>query len=203
MELGCRLIPVIVIDDAARAHDLGHALVAGGLSVAEVTFRTDAAVAAMTAMAEVPGLTVGAGTILTSVQVKQAQAAGAQFVVSPGFSREVVETCQTQGLFALPGVATATEVMAALNSGCDVLKFFPAEANGGVATVKALAAAFRQVRFIPTGGIGPQNLADYLAVPCVAAVGGSWMVPAQALAAGDMELIETLAREAVTLAAQY
>ena len=151
-------------------------MVAGGLPVAEVTFRTAAAADSIRAMAA-RGDILGAGTVLTVAQVDQAVAAGARFVVSPGLSRAVVERCAEHGVLALPGAVTATEVQAALELGVSTVKFFPAGTCGGPAAIKALAAPFGGVRFVPTGGVGPKNLAEYLAVPAVAAVGGSWMVP--------------------------
>jgi 2-dehydro-3-deoxyphosphogluconate aldolase/(4S)-4-hydroxy-2-oxoglutarate aldolase len=195
-----RLVPVIVVDDPADALPLAHALVAGGLPVAEVTFRTAAGAAALATMATVEGLLVGAGTVLTPAQVDQAADAGARFVVSPGFSRTVVERCLELGLLPLPGAVTATEIQAALELGLTTLKFFPAETSGGVAAIKALAGPFPDLRFVPTGGIGPKNLADYLAVTSVAAVGGSWMAPRDRIQAKAFGEIEQWTRDAVTLA---
>lgn len=197
-----RLVPVVVIDSAADAGLLGAALVAGGLPVAEVTFRTAAAGEAIRALVARGDILVGAGTVLTPEQVDQAVAAGASYVVSPGLSRAVVERCRERGVLALPGAVTATEVQAALELGVSTVKFFPAGTSGGAAAVAALAAPFGGVRFVPTGGIGPKNLADYLALPCVAAVGGSWMVPRDRIAAGDFEGIRALTAEAVALAQQ-
>ena len=195
-----RLVPVVVLDDAARADALADALVQGGLPVAEVTFRTSAARDAIRAMADRGDILVGAGTVLTPAQVDQAVAAGARFVVSPGLSRAVVERCQDHGVLALPGAVTATEVQAALEFGLTTVKFFPAGTSGGPAAIKALAAPFGQVRVVPTGGVGPANLAEYLAIPSVVAVGGSWMVPRDLIAAGDTAAIRTLTAEAVALA---
>lgn len=197
-----RLVPVVVIDSAGDAGLLGAALVAGGLPVAEVTFRTAAAGEAIRALVARGDILVGAGTVLTPEQVDQAVAAGASYVVSPGLSRAVVERCRERGVLALPGAVTATEVQAALELGVSTVKFFPAGTSGGAAAVAALAAPFGGVRFVPTGGIGPKNLADYLALPCVAAVGGSWMVPRDRIAAGDFEGIRALTAEAVALAQQ-
>ena len=196
------LVPVVVIDDAARATGLGHALVAGGLPVAEVTFRTAAARASIEAMTAVPDLVVGAGTVRTPEQVTQAVEAGARYIVSPGLSEAVVRRCQELGVPVLPGAVTATEVQAAAELGLDTVKFFPAETSGGAAAIKALAAPFGDITFVPTGGIGPKNLADYLAVKSVVGVGGSWMCPRDAVAAGDFATIERLCREAVELVAQ-
>ena len=196
-----RLIPVVVIDTAADADPLGAALVAGGLPVAEVTFRTPTAADAIRVLAARGDILVGAGTVLTIEQVDQAVAAGAAYVVSPGLSRAVVERCAEHGVLALPGAVTATEVQAALELGVSTVKFFPAGTSGGAAAVAALAAPFGGVRFVPTGGIGPKNLADYLALPCVAAVGGSWMVPRDRIVAGDFAQVQRLTAEAVALAA--
>src|SRR5450756_3191309 len=152
------------------------------------------------AMAARGDILVGAGTVLTPAQVDQAVAAGARFVVSPGLSRAVVERCQEHGVLALPGAVTATEVMAALELGLTTVKFFPAGTSGGAAAIRALAAPFGDVRFVPTGGVGPKNLAEYLAVPAVAAVGGSWMVPRDRVKAGDFAGIQQLTADAVALA---
>ena len=177
---GHRIVPVVVLDDPAQADALGAAMVEGGLPVAEATFRTPEAAAVLRRLAERDDLVVGAGTVLTDRQVDEAIAAGARFVVSPGLSATVVRRCQEAGVPVVPGVATPSEIMAALDLGLDTVKFFPAEANGGLATIKALAAAFPQVRFMPTGGITAESAPGYLAHPSVAAVGGSWMV------AGDL-----------------
>ena len=195
-----RLVPVVVLDDAADADGLAGALVAGGLPVAEVTFRTAAAPDAIAAMAARGDILVGAGTVLTAEQVNQAVAAGARFVVSPGLSRAVVERCAELGVLALPGAVTATEVQAALELGLSTVKFFPAGTSGGPAAIKALAAPFSDVQFVPTGGVGPANLADYLAIPAVAAVGGSWMVPRERVKVGDFAGIQQLTADAVAAA---
>ncbi|MEE6294968.1 bifunctional 4-hydroxy-2-oxoglutarate aldolase/2-dehydro-3-deoxy-phosphogluconate aldolase [Georgenia wangjunii] len=194
-----RLVPVVVLDDAAAAADLGAALVEGGLPVAEVTFRTAAAADSIRAMSANSDLLVGAGTVLTAAQVDEAVDAGARFVVSPGFSRAVVDRCAERGVLALPGAVTASEVMMALEAGLTTVKFFPAETSGGAAAIKALAAPFGGVRFVPTGGIGPDNIAEYLALPAVAAIGGSWMVPRAAVAAGDFAQVAALVADAVAL----
>jgi len=195
-----RLVPVVVLDDAAAADALAGALVAGGLPVAEVTFRTAVAQDSIRAMSARGDILVGAGTVLTVAQVDQAVAAGARFVVSPGLSRAVVERCQDKGVLALPGAVTATEVQAALELGINTVKFFPAGTSGGAAAIKALAAPFGDVRFVPTGGVGPKNLAEYLAIPVVAAVGGSWMVPRDLVKSGDFAGIQALTAEAVAMA---
>ena len=194
-----RLVPVVVLDDAADANALAGALVAGGLPVAEVTFRTAAAAASIRAMSARGDILVGAGTVLTVAQVDQAVAAGASFVVSPGLSRAVVERCQEKGVLALPGAVTATEVQAALELGITTVKFFPAGTSGGAAAITALAAPFGGVRFVPTGGVGPMNLAEYLSVEAVVAVGGSWMVPRDRVKSGDFAGIQALTAEAVAM----
>src|SRR5690554_4772136 len=196
-----RLVPVVVLDDAKHADPLAAALVAGGLPVAEVTFRTAAAEDSIRAMAGRGDMLVGAGTVLTAEQVDRAVAAGASYVVSPGLSRAVVERCREHGVLALPGAVTATEVQAALELGLAAVKFFPAGTSGGAAAIKALAAPFGGLGFVPTGGIGPKNLHEYLDIPAVLAVGGSWMVPRELVAAGDFDQITTLTAEAVALAA--
>jgi 2-dehydro-3-deoxyphosphogluconate aldolase / (4S)-4-hydroxy-2-oxoglutarate aldolase len=195
-----RLVPVVVLDDARDADPLAGALVAGGLPVAEVTFRTPAAADAIQAMADRGDVLLGAGTVLTPAQVDRAVAAGARYVVSPGLSRAVVERCAEHGVPALPGVVTATEVQAALELGVTTVKFFPAGTSGGPRAIAALAAPFGEVRFVPTGGIGPADLADYLRIDAVVAVGGSWMVPRDRIAAGDFAAVRRLTAEAVALA---
>src|SRR3954454_4472365 len=171
-----RLVPVVVLDDAADAAPLAGALVAGGLPVAEVSFRTAAAGDAIRSMADRGDILLGAGTVLTPAQIDQAVAAGASYIVSPGLSRAVVERCAEHGVLALPGAVTATEVQAALELGLTTVKFFPAGTSGGAPAIAALAAPSAGVSFVPTGGIGPKNLHEFLAIPSVAAVGGSWMV---------------------------
>lgn len=195
-----RLLPVVVIADAADALPLADALAEGGLRCAEVTMRTPAAIDAIRALAGVPDLLVGAGTVLTKEHVDRAVGAGARFVVSPGFSAEVVTHCATLGVPVFPGVSSPTEIMLALDHGLRTLKFFPAEQLGGVAMVKALAAPFGDVRFVPTGGITAASLPGYLACPSVLAVGGSWMVAPKLLAAGDWTEVTRLTAEAVALA---
>ncbi|WP_413452482.1 bifunctional 4-hydroxy-2-oxoglutarate aldolase/2-dehydro-3-deoxy-phosphogluconate aldolase [Georgenia phoenicis] len=195
-----RLVPVVVLDDAAHADALAAALVEGGLPVAEVTFRTAAAPDAIRAMADRGDILVGAGTVLTPQQVDQAVEAGARYVVSPGLSRAVVERCREHGVLPLPGAVTATEVQAALELGLDTVKFFPAGTSGGAAAIKALSAPFGGVRFVPTGGVGAKNLHEYLDIDAVVAVGGSWMAPRDLVAAGQFDQITTLTAEAVALA---
>jgi len=195
-----RLVPVVVLDDAVRGPDLGRALAAGGLRCAEVTFRTAAAAEAIRLMSAETDLLIGAGTVLDRGQVDAAVAAGARFIVSPGFSPVVVAHCQEIGVPVLPGIATATELMAALEHGLDTVKFFPAQSLGGVGTLKALVAPFRTVRFVPTGGITAALLPDYLAVPSVLAVGGSWMVEPALLAAADWATVTARTAAAVAVA---
>jgi 2-dehydro-3-deoxyphosphogluconate aldolase / (4S)-4-hydroxy-2-oxoglutarate aldolase len=187
----------VVLNDAADGAPLGEALLAGGLACVEVTFRTDAAAAAIKAMSSFEELLVGAGTVVTAEQVDRAVDAGARFVVSPGFGPSVVRRCQELGVPVFPGVASATEIMMALDAGLHTVKFFPAEQLGGAAMVKALAAPFKSVKFIPTGGVTTANLADYLALPAVLAVGGTWMVAADLLAARDWAAVTSRTAAAV------
>ncbi|MCB5409111.1 bifunctional 4-hydroxy-2-oxoglutarate aldolase/2-dehydro-3-deoxy-phosphogluconate aldolase [Pseudogemmobacter faecipullorum] len=199
----CRLapvVPVLVVEDAARAAGLARALVAGGLPALEVTLRTSAALDVIRAMAEVEGGVVGAGTLLTAADVKAAKAAGAKFGVSPGATPALIAACEDEGLPLLPGAATASEVMALLERGYTVQKFFPAEQAGGAPFLKALGSPLPQVRFCPTGGISLKNAGDYLASNNILCVGGSWVAPKEAVAAGDWDSITRLAREAASLA---
>ncbi|MCU0911654.1 MAG: bifunctional 4-hydroxy-2-oxoglutarate aldolase/2-dehydro-3-deoxy-phosphogluconate aldolase [Rhodobacteraceae bacterium] len=193
------VVPVLVIDDAARARDLARALVAGGLPALEVTLRTPAALEAIAAMAEVEGGVVGAGTLLTPADVKAAKAAGARFGVSPGATDRLLAACEDEGLPLLPGAATASEAMALLERGYTTAKFFPAEQAGGVPALKALGAPIPQLRFCPTGGVSLKSAPDYLALPNVLCVGGSWVAPKAMVEAGDWAGIEALAREAAAL----
>lgn len=195
-----RLVPVVVLDDAGDADALAGALVEGGLPVAEVTFRTVAAEESIRVMAGRGDILVGAGTVLTPEQVDRAVSAGASYVVSPGLSRAVVERCQEHGILALPGAVTASEIQLALELGLTTVKFFPAGTSGGAAAIAALSAPFGGVAFVPTGGVGPKNLADYLSIPAVTAVGGSWMVPRDSIRSGDFTSIARLTAEAVALA---
>ncbi|MFA4944472.1 MAG: bifunctional 4-hydroxy-2-oxoglutarate aldolase/2-dehydro-3-deoxy-phosphogluconate aldolase [Lentisphaeria bacterium] len=197
-----RVVPVIKLDDAAHAAPLAAALKDGGLPCMEITFRTAAAPEAIKRAAAVPGLLVGAGTVLTAAQVRQALDCGARFIVSPGFSPKVVEACLAAKVPVFPGVCTPTEIQMALDYGLEVLKFFPAENYGGVKTLKALGAVYGGVQFVPTGGIEPHNLLDYLRIPQVLACGGSWLVKAELVNAGKFAEIAKLAGAAVALAAQ-
>ncbi len=197
------LIPVVAIETAQDAPKLGQALLDGGLPCAEITFRTAAAEDAIRLMAtECPDVLVGAGTVLSVEQAQKAVAAGAKYIVSPGFDADVVDWCLDNNVPITPGVVTPTEVAMALKKGLSVLKFFPAEAAGGVKLLKAIAAPYGQVKFIPTGGINAQNLAGYLSLPMVHACGGSWMVTKQLIAAGEFDQITALTREAVSIAHQ-
>jgi 2-dehydro-3-deoxyphosphogluconate aldolase/(4S)-4-hydroxy-2-oxoglutarate aldolase len=194
----CRVLPVVTIARAEEAPTLAAGLLAGGLPIVEITLRTDAALDAIRELTgEATGLVVGAGTVLTADQVDAVAAAGAAFVVAPGFDPRVVERCAERGIPVVPGVATPTEIAAALAHGCTLLKLFPAEALGGIAYLRAVAAPFPGVRFVPTGGIGPGSLAGYLAEPAVVACGGSWLAPPALLATGDVAGIARLAEEAV------
>ncbi|MFF0510306.1 bifunctional 4-hydroxy-2-oxoglutarate aldolase/2-dehydro-3-deoxy-phosphogluconate aldolase [Streptomyces sp. NPDC004250] len=196
------VVPVVVVDDLADAVPLARALVAGGLPAIEVTLRTPVAVDAIRAIAgEVPGAVVGAGTVITPDQVAEVVAAGARFLVSPGWTDVLLDAMRTSGVPFLPGVSTTSEVVALLERGVREMKFFPAEAAGGTAYLKALAAPLPQARFCPTGGIGPGSAPEYLALPNVGCVGGSWMLPKDAVADRDWDRVEALARAAAALSA--
>ncbi len=192
-----RLVPVIALEDAAQADPLASALVNGGLPVAEVTFRTAAAADSIRVMAARGDLLVGAGTVLTPAQVDEARDAGATFIVSPGFNPKVVQHCLDRGLLIVPGVSNPTDIEMALEHGLEVVKFFPAEAFGGLKTLKAMSAPYGNLRFMPTGGISPANVNDYLAFPKVLACGGSWMVKPELYADGNFSPVEVAVREAV------
>jgi 2-dehydro-3-deoxyphosphogluconate aldolase/(4S)-4-hydroxy-2-oxoglutarate aldolase len=195
------IVPVIVLDDPDLAAPLADALAGGGLPCAEVTFRTPRAVEALTTMARDPRLLVGAGTVLTAGQVDAAVRAGAAYIVSPGYSREVVRACQDRSVPVIPGVATPTEIQMALQDGITLVKFFPAEAIGGPRTLSAMAAPFPGLRFIPTGGISPDNLQDYLMLPSVAAVAGTWMTSPGLISGHRWADVRRLAAEAVAAVA--
>jgi 2-dehydro-3-deoxyphosphogluconate aldolase/(4S)-4-hydroxy-2-oxoglutarate aldolase len=198
----CRMapiVPVLVVDDVAYARPLAEALIAGGLPALEVTLRTPAALDVIREMARVPGGVVGAGTLLTPADVRAAKAAGAQFGVSPGATDLLLEACEAEGLPLLPGAATASEAMRLLERGYTMLKFFPAEASGGTAALKAIGAPIPQVSFCPTGGVSVSNAHDYLGLSNVICAGGSWVAPKQAVTSGNWQLIESLAREASQL----
>jgi len=192
------IVPVIAIDDAEKAVPLAKALAKGGLPVAEVTFRTDAAEEAIKRIVkEVPEMLVGAGTVLTKDQVDRAHAAGCQFMVSPGFNPEIVKYALSKGINFMPGTATPGEMEQAMEMGLDVVKFFPAEQNGGVAKLKAVAGPYKNLMWMPTGGVNAQNLNDYLSFDKIVACGGTWMVKKDLIEAGNFDEIERLAREAV------
>jgi len=195
-----RLVPVVVIDDASKALGLGEALAGSGLPSAEVTLRTPAALDAIAVMAGIPGFVVGAGTVVRPDQVEPALTAGARYLVSPGYSRSVARECEASGALLIPGIATATELQAALEDGHGVVKFFPAGVAGGVAAIEALSSPFPSVRFVPTGGVDEQNLCEYLRLPSVLAVGGSWIAPRALVHAGELDQIAHLAAAAVAIA---
>jgi 2-dehydro-3-deoxyphosphogluconate aldolase/(4S)-4-hydroxy-2-oxoglutarate aldolase len=194
------VIPVIVLNDVAHAVPMARALVAGGIRMLEVTLRTSQALACIEAIAkEVPEAIVGAGTVRNAADAKAAANAGAKFAVSPGYTPSVGQACRDEGLSLLPGVATGSEIMMAQEDGYTELKFFPAMQAGGPAMLKAWGGPFFDVRFCPTGGVTAQNASEFLSLSNVACVGGSWLVPAEALAKGDWARIEMLAREACQL----
>lgn len=197
---GQPVVPVLKIERLMDAVPLARALSRGGLAAIEITLRTPDAIDAIRLVAdEVPEAIVGAGTVLTARDFARAEAAGARFIVSPGITQELLDAASMSGTPFLPGAITPSEVMAAVEEGYGTLKFFPAEQAGGVAFLKALSAPLAQTRFCPTGGISPKNAADYLALPNVICVGGSWVAPEKAVADGDWTAIETLARAAARL----
>ncbi|MBY7841444.1 bifunctional 4-hydroxy-2-oxoglutarate aldolase/2-dehydro-3-deoxy-phosphogluconate aldolase [Vibrio fluvialis] len=190
-----KIVPVIAINDAAHAVPLAKVLVENGLPCAEVTFRTDAAQESIRLMRDAyPDLLIGAGTVLTTQQVDQAISAGADFIVSPGLNPTTVKYCQQRGIVIVPGVNNPSLVEQAMELGLKTLKFFPAEPSGGVAMLKALSAVY-PVQFMPTGGVNPRNVADYLAIPSVVACGGTWMVPSDLMDSGNWDEIARLVRE--------
>ena len=195
------VVPLVQADDPAVAVQTARALAAGGLQVAEVVFRTDSALECLKAVAEeVPETVAGAGTVLSAQQAKAAIDNGAKFIVSPGLDDGVVGVAQERGVPIYPGTMTPSEVQHAFNLGLDTVKFFPASIAGGVPALKALASVFRTMKFMPTGGVSPDNLADFLAIPAVLACGGSWLTPKDAIEAGNFEAITALAAEAVAIA---
>jgi len=197
------VVPVVAINQAEDAIPLGQALLSGGLPCAEITFRTAAAEEAIQRIAsELPEILIGAGTVLNIEQAERAVSAGARFIVSPGFDAKVVSWCLEQGVVVTPGVATPTEINMALDHGLMILKFFPAEALGGIKTLKAISAPYVNVKFIPTGGVNLENLADYLRLPSVHACGGSWLVKRSLIGAGDFDEITRRAREALEVVHQ-
>ncbi|MDD2404029.1 MAG: bifunctional 4-hydroxy-2-oxoglutarate aldolase/2-dehydro-3-deoxy-phosphogluconate aldolase [Victivallaceae bacterium] len=194
-----KIVPVIAIEEAENANNLAEALVEGNLPCAEITFRTAAAAESIRVMARRKDILVGAGTVITVSQVKQAVDNGAKFIVSPGFVTKVVEYCIDNHIPVLPGICTPTELCLALEYGLDVVKFFPAEAYGGIKTLKAISAPFANMRFVPTGGIDASNLLDYLNVKKVLACGGSWMVKSNLIAEQKFEEITRLSLEATSI----
>jgi 2-dehydro-3-deoxyphosphogluconate aldolase / (4S)-4-hydroxy-2-oxoglutarate aldolase len=196
----CPIVPVVVLDDPAQALPLGEALLAGGIDVVEITLRTDAGLEAIRRLTALPGLHVGAGSVLVPDQVDQVVEAGARFVVSPGLAVEVVQRCRALDVPALPGVATASELMSAVGLGLSEVKFFPAGLLGGPAAIRSLAAPFTRMSFMPSGGVKPDNVADYLAVPAVPAVSGSWMVEPVLLREGRWEEVTVRSATATALA---
>lgn len=194
------VVPVVALDDPDRAVPLARALLDGGVGIVEITLRTNAALPAIEAIAaEVPELVVGAGTLVTALQVEAAVAAGAQFLVSPGATPNLLDALAGTGLPYLPGVATISEILTALDRGITEMKFFPAESCGGTTALRSFAGPLPQVRFCPTGGITPSTACDYLALPNVGCVGGTWLTPAAALAAGDWSGIREAAAATTAL----
>ena len=195
------VVPLVQADDPQTAIRISRALAAGGLTVAEVVLRTDAALECLAAVAsEVPEVVAGAGTVLNSTQAEQAIDAGAKFVVAPGLDADTVRLCQSRDIPIYPGTMTPSEVMQAYNLGLREVKFFPGSLAGGIPMLKALGSVFREVRFMPTGGVSVSNLADFLALPCVLACGGSWLTPAEVIAEGKFDEVTRLAAEAVAIA---
>ena len=197
------VVPVVVLEDAKDAAPLAKALVEGGLPCAEVTFRTEAAEESIRLMTEqYPDMFVGAGTVLTIEQVDRAVAAGAKFIVSPGFDPEIVDYCLSKEIPIFPGCITPSEVAQAVKRGLKVVKFFPAEQFGGVATIKAMAAPYVGLKFMPTGGVSAKNLESYLSCDKIVACGGSWMVKGDLVKAGKFDEIKAMTEEAVKLVAE-
>lgn len=190
-----QIVPVVVLDDPATANELADALVAGGISCAEITFRTAAGLEALKALRGRSDILLGAGTVLSAADVDLAADAGARFIVSPGFGADVAGRCRERGITGIPGVATASELQAAAAAGLRHVKFFPAEQSGGLPMLNALAGPFPEMRFMPSGGIRPDNVGTYLDHPAVFAAGGSWMVPRAAILAGDFDEIVRLCAE--------
>ncbi|MDX1516007.1 MAG: bifunctional 4-hydroxy-2-oxoglutarate aldolase/2-dehydro-3-deoxy-phosphogluconate aldolase [Woeseiaceae bacterium] len=195
------VVPLVQADDPAVAVKTSRALAAGGLKVAEVVFRTERALECLQAVAEdVPEMIAGAGTVLSAKQATAALESGAKFIVSPGLDDGVVGVAREHGVPIYPGTMTPSEVQRAFNLGLDTVKFFPASIAGGVPALKALASVFRTMRFMPTGGVSPGNLAEFLSIPAVLACGGSWLTPADKIEAGDYDAITKLAADAVGIA---
>jgi len=196
-----QIIPVIAIQEAELASPLAEALVEGGLPCAEITFRTAAAKSVIKTMADRGDMLVGAGTVLTIAQAQEAVDVGATFIISPGFNPKVVEYCLAKSIPVIPGIATPTEIQQAIEFGLEMVKFFPAEAFGGLNTLKAISAPFNKMKFIPTGGINTDNICDYLNYPKVVAAGGSWMARTSMISNKQFEDIARLTSEAVALVA--
>jgi 2-dehydro-3-deoxyphosphogluconate aldolase/(4S)-4-hydroxy-2-oxoglutarate aldolase len=194
-----RIVPVVAIKEAENAAPLAEALIEGGLPCAEITFRTAAAEAAIKTLAQRGDMLVGAGTVLKIEQVQTAVDAGACFIVAPGFNPKVVEYCLKHSIPVTPGVATPTDIETALGFGLEIVKYFPAEAFGGLKTLKAISGPYTMMKFIPTGGINAENASEYLRHPKVAAVGGSWMVKSSLISGREFETITRLTKEAVAL----
>ncbi len=194
---GCGVVPVVVLDDVKDAVATANALLAGGVDVMEITFRTAAAADSIKAVAEnCPDMLVGAGTVITLEQCKQAVECGAKFIVSPGFDEEVVRWCVERSVPITPGCVTPSEIMAAMKLGLTVVKFFPAGVYGGLSAMKALSGPFCGIKFIPTGGMNSHNIGEFIAAPFIHAVGGSWVCPKADIAAGNFEKITTLCKQA-------
>ncbi len=196
---GCGVVPVVVLDDVKDAVATAKALLAGGVDVMEITFRTAAAADSIKAVAEnCPDMLVGAGTVITLEQCKQAVECGAKFIVSPGFDEEVVRWCVERSVPITPGCVTPSEIMAAMKLGLTVVKFFPAGVYGGLSAMKALSGPFGGIKFIPTGGVNSHNIGEFIAAPFIHAVGGSWVCPKADIAAGNFERITELCKQART-----
>ena len=193
------IVPVLVVNDASKAQMLGRVLVENGLPIAEVTLRTPSALEVISEMSQIEGLCVGAGTVLTAADAEAAVKAGASFLVSPGLHEEAIVYAQSSNIPIVPGITSPTEVAQAMALGLEMVKFFPAEAVGGIPLLKALGSVYPNMKVMPTGGISPANVKDYLALPNVIACGGSWMAPANLVDAGDEEELGRLIREAVAL----
>ena len=191
-----QVVPVVVIDDVVMAVPAAQALLRGGVDIMEITMRTAAGEDALHAVAsECPEMLVGAGTVIALEQCKRCVAAGAKFIVSPGFDSEIVNYCKENGIFVLPGCVTPTEIMAGIKMGLSVFKFFPANVYGGIKGIKALAAPFGGIKFVPTGGISEENMTTFLSEDCVLAVGGSWLCSREDILAKRFDKIESLARK--------
>lgn len=196
----CGIVPVVVINQVEQAVPAARALLAGGIDVMEITFRTAAAQEAIAAVSQaVPEMLVGAGTVLTTAQMDIAVAAGSKFIVSPGMDADLIQTAQAKNVAILPGAVTPSEIMTGLKHGITTFKFFPAENYGGLTTIMALCAPFTTIDFVPTGGVSEKNVTDYLGFKKIAAVGGSWMIPASLIDEGKFDEIESRTRQAIQL----